>query len=432
MNKKDKLTKLLLGLKDEEKNLRAAVLDGDTKEERLSAQQALDKVIEKIKDINDILAELDEPAEPAEPTEPKANGTDDGKNGKDVARSKFNVLDTMKQSNARQGENIYTSIEYRKAFQHYIATGDKEQLRATTKTTDTNIDTVIPENLADKILEKMEQLGVILNLVTKTSLPVGQSFPVDGIKPTATWVGRNDTTPASSTNGEGVGSTPQSKKLGALISFNHYKLRCEIRMTEEVATMALPMFEALFVKQVSEAMVRAKEYAVVDGDGYGMPTGILSTTAPTGQALQVKALDYKSLCEAEAAIPAEYENTTRWCMTKKTFMSYIGMTDTNGQPIARINYGINGKPERTLLGREVVIYSPQANSKLASFSDTLEAGSIFAFLFDFSDYILNENYNLGIQHAIDWDNEDHKTKAVLACDGKVLVNDSLITIAKNK
>lgn len=415
---------MLADLKNEETNLRTAILDGETREERMSAQEALGKVLEKINDINEIIAELDEPADPTD------NGDGAGMGDGEGARSKFNVLGTMTTPAKRTDENVYSSIEYRKAFQRYIATGDKAQLRAVTKTTDENIDTVIPENLADKILEKMEQLGVILNLVTKTSLPVGQAYPVDGLKPTATWVGRNTETLSNSTSGEGAGSTPQGKTLGALISFNHYKLRCEIRMTEEVATMALPMFEALFIKQVSEAMVRAKEYAVVDGDGYGMPTGILNSTAPTGQALEFKALDYKSICDVEAAIPAEYENTTKWCMTKKTFMSYIGMTDTNGQPIARINYGIDGKPERTLLGREVVIYSPKANSKLASYSDTIGAGSIFAFLFDFSDYILNENYNLGIQHAVDWDNEDHKTKAVLACDGKVLVNDSLITVAK--
>ena len=54
-------------------------------------------------------------------------------------------------------------------------------------------------------------------------------------------------------------------------------------------------------------------------------------------------------------------------------------------------------------------------------------------MFDFSDYVLNTNYDLGIQHAIDWDNEDHKTKAVLACDGKVIDKGSLVTLTiKNK
>ena len=102
-------------------------------------------------------------------------------------------------------------------------------------------------------------------------------------------------------------------------------------------------------------------------------------------------------------------------------MKFVGMVDKNGQPIARVNYGIAGKPERTLLGRDVIVYEPQAGSKLGN--------TIDAFMFDFADYVLNTNYDLGIQHAKDWDNEDHKTKAVLACDGKVIDKTSLVTLA---
>lgn len=415
---KERLEKMLAAKKEQRDNLNAALIESDSKEERTAIGDTLRALGAEISDIEAMIAEADKPAE---------GGTGGERN--------LGVLSTLESRTIDGGsEDMYSTVAYRKAFQKYIATGDKTELRATTKTTDTNVDTVIPENLANKILEKMEQLGVIKNLVTKTAFPVGQAFPVDGVKPTATWVGRA-TTLSNSTTGEGSGSTAQNKTLGALITFSHFKLRCEIAMTEEVVTMTLPMFEALFIKQVSEAMLRAQEFAIVEGDGYGMPTGILNETAPTGQAYEIAAakdITYKDLCAIEGLIPAEYESTTKWCMTKKTFMSIIGMTDTAGQPIARVNYGIDGKPERTLLGRDVVIYAPQTGSKLKDYTSTVTADSIVAFLFDFSDYILNENYNLGIQHKQDWDNEDHKTKAVLACDGKVLIKDSLITVTKKK
>lgn len=366
------------------------------------------------------LEELDKPAEPTEP---------DGGEGR-----KLNPVAAMQTRTAKEDEGT-SSVTYRKAFQKYLATG-KMEARAdeTTKTTDTNVSTVIPENLVNQILEKYEQLGVIYNLVTKTAYPVGQSIPVDGVKPTATWVGRNTSTPSSSTSGEGASSDSQKKTLGAAIVFAHYKLRCEIRYTEEIATMALPAFEALFVKQVGEAMLRAQEYAIVEGDGYGMPTGILANTPDTGKAITIAEgasgaeLTYETLCECEAAIPVEKEGKAKWCMTKKTFMSFVGMVDQNGQPIARVNYGINGKPERTLLGRDVVIYVPQSGSKLKDFSSSVDADTLIAFIFDFEDYVLNTNYDLGISHARDWDNEDHKTKAVLACDGKVVDKSSLVTL----
>ena len=367
------------------------------------------------------LEELDKPAEPTE---------SDGGEGRNL-----NPIATMQTRTATKADEGTSSLEYRKAFQKYMVTGKMEsRADQSTTTGDTNISTVIPENLVNKILEKYEQLGVIYNLVTKTAYPVGQSIPVDGVKPTATWVGRNTSTPSSSTSGEGASSDSQKKTLGAAIVFAHYKLRCEIRYTEEIATMALPAFEALFVKQVGEAMLRAQEYAIVEGDGYGMPTGILANTPDTGKAITIAEgtsgaeLTYETLCECEAAIPVDKEGKAKWCMTKKTFMSFVGMVDQNGHPIARTNYGINGKPERTLLGRDVVIYVPQSGSKLKDFTPSVDADTLIAFIFDFEDYVLNTNYDLGISHARDWDNEDHKTKAVLACDGKVVDKSSLVTL----
>ena len=79
-----------------------------------------------------------------------------------------------------------------------------------------------------------------------------------------------------------------------------------------------------------------------------------------------------------------YENGAVWCMSKKTFMEYVGMTDKNGQPIAKVNYGTSGKPERTLLGRTVVLCD-----YVASYSAALTKDTIFAFLFNFKDYVLD-------------------------------------------
>lgn len=414
---KDKLLKLLKAKQEQRDALNAQLIESNEKEERAAIGETLRKLAEEINDLEGLLADLDKPA-----------ASDEGE-GDDGQRKQFKPVATYGQRGAAQNdeEDVHSSIKYRKAFQQYLVSGQMpEEYRASTKTTDTNISTVIPTNLVNKILEKFEQLGVIYNLVTKTSFPVGQTIPVDSVKPTATWVA------------EGAGSTPQGKTLGASITFTHFKLRCEIRYTEEVATMALPMFEALFIKQVGEAMLRAIEGAIVDGDGTSKPKGILTETAPEGQALKLAAgaankLTYKLLCDAEAAIPVQYEGTAKWCMTKKTFMRFVEMTDSAGQPIARVNYGINGKPERTLLGRDVVIYVPQAGSKLGNYEDASTAADIlFAFICDFGDYVLNENYNLGISHAKDWDNEDHKTKAVLACDGKMIVKDSLVTLTKTK
>ena len=185
----------------------------------------------------------------------------------------------------------------------------------------------------------------------------------------------------------------------------------------EVGTMALSAFEAKFVENVSKAMVIAIEKAIINGDGTSMPKGILKETAITNIELAADDPTYKELVELEAAVPVEFEGTAKWFMTKARFMKFVGMTDANKQPIARINYGINGKPDRTLLGREVVIHP---------YKD--EMGDVAAFICDPSDYVLNTIYDMGIQKKQDWDTEDLLTKAVMSMDGKMIDNGSLVTM----
>lgn len=306
-------------------------------------------------------------------------------------------------------------LEYRKAFQQFVTKGTPipAELRADENTLTSDISSAIPTVLANRIVEKLETTGMILPLVNKTSFAAGINIPTSSVKPVATWVL------------EGAGSERQKKTTG-VITFSKFKLRCEISMSMESSVMAISAFEAAFVKQIVEAMVKAQELAIINGDGTTQPKGILKETPASGQSLEVVKLGYDTLIEAEAALPQAYEEGAVYCMTKKTFMAFMGMTDENGQPIARINYGIGGKPERTLLGRTVVL----CGDYIDSFSPTLTAGKVFAFLFNFSDYTLNTVYDMGVQRKQDWDTEDMLTKAVMSVDGKVIDKNSLVVLKK--
>lgn len=306
-------------------------------------------------------------------------------------------------------------MEYRKAFMEHVLHGTPipAEVRADENTLTTDVGTAIPTVLVNRIIEKMETTGMILPRVTRTNYAAGVNIPTSSVKPVATWVA------------EGAGSDRQKKTTG-VITFSKHKLRCEISMSMEVGTMAISAFEAAFVRQVAEAMVKAQEQAILTGDGTTQPKGILTETPAAGQALEAEELTYQLLVEAEAALPQAYETGAVWSMSKKTFMDFMGMTDSNGQPIARVNYGIGGAPERILLGRTVVL----TGEYLPSFGATLEEGKIFAFLFNYEDYVLNTVYDMGIQRKQDWDTEDMLTKAVMSVDGKVVDKNSLVTISK--
>lgn len=317
-------------------------------------------------------------------------------------------------------EDMYDSVEYRKAFMNYVLKGTAipEKFRnasATTKTTD--VGSVISPTVVNRIVEKMESMGMLLPLVTRTSFAAGATVPTSSVKPVATWVAEG-------------GTSDKQKKTTGQIDIKGYKLRCAIAMTLETTVMSLQVFETVFVKSVSEAMVKAQETAFISGTGVGQPKGVLAETVEASHNIDLAANadpTYQTLVEAEAALDLAYENGAVWNMTKKTFMKFIGMVDTNKQPIARVNYGINGKPERTLLGRRVVL-----NDYMTSLGAAIEADTVVAFLFDWSDYMFNTNYNMVVKSYEDNDTEDQITKAVMICDGKVIDKNSLVTITKKK
>jgi HK97 family phage major capsid protein len=310
-------------------------------------------------------------------------------------------------------ENPTNSMAYRKAFMNYALHGKempKDLGASVTSTTEGGA--VIPQTILDRIIENLQSSGMILPLVTQTAYKGGVSIPVSLVKPTGEWV----------SEGSDATGAKLSVKTANMITFAYYKLKVKVAITLEMAEMAISSFETMIVNNITQAITIALETAIIAGTGSGQPKGILTETPPTGQSLTTSAVDpaYADLVACEAALPLAYENGAVWCMSKKAFMAFIGMVDSNKQPIARVNYGINGAPERTLLGRTVIL-----NDYM-----TYAAGKVMAFLFRFPDYILNTNMNITISVYTDDETDDKITKAIMLVDGKVVDVNSLVTLTK--
>jgi len=374
----------------------------DLQEERkglLAAQERRKKLLENIAAGNPV----DDNGNGAEPTLLRnfngANGAGEPGNGEN------------------QNGDKYGSMAYRKAFMQYVCRGTAipAEYRSDAISTTTDVGATIPTTVLNQIVEKLENTGMILALVTRTAYKGGASIPVSTVKPTATWVN------------EGAGSDKQKKDItkDGMITFAYHKLRCAVAVSLEVDTMAISAFETLLINNIVEAMTKALEQSIIDGNGTGKPKGILAETPAEGQTVKSAAPAYADLIAAEAALPQAYENGAVWCMSKKTFMSYYGLTDTNGQPIGRVNYGIAGKPERTLLGRAVVCCD-----YVKSYDKSLAAGTKFGFLFNFKDYVLNTNYAMGVKKYEDNETDDQVTKGIMLVDGKVVDKNSLVVLEK--
>ena len=312
-----------------------------------------------------------------------------------------------------------SELEYRKAFMNYVMKGTPIRMSNTDETSLTS-DTgaVIPRTVVNRIVEKIEKAGNILNLVTRTYYKGGVVVPTSSAKPTASWVAEQ-------------GDVDSQKKTLGSVTFAYNKLKVKVAVSLEVSVITLDIFEKTLINQVSEAIARALDAAIINGRGtttYHEPEGILkSSNLVEGQNVNVtegNALTYADLIGMEALLPEGYDDAI-YVMNKKTFVSQVlGMVDDNGQPIARIDSGIDGKPAYSLFGRHV-----EFTTQMPAYTGgTVSADTIVAFLFRMEDYMLNTNLQPTISKYTDQETDDEVTKCIMLADGKVVDNSSLVTL----
>ena len=307
---------------------------------------------------------------------------------------------------------------YRMAFMNFVLKGEAipaEFRNEDQYTTTSDVTAVIPNTILDRIVEKMEKTGTILNKVTRTFYKGGVSVPTSAAKPVATWTTER-------------GTADKQKKGVTSITFAYHKLKCVVAVSLTVENVTLEVFERTLANNIAEAMVKALESAIVSGTGNGQPKGVLKETAPEGQNVDIAAgkdVTYKDLAKAEGLLPAAYESA-EWYMPKKTyFEAIVGMVDQQGQPIARTTVGIDGKPNYHILGRPVNFVSVEDMPEYAT-----AANAVFAFIFKMEDYMLNTNMGVTVTHYDDHDTDDKMTKAIMLADGKVIDKNSLVTLTK--
>ena len=305
---------------------------------------------------------------------------------------------------------------YRMAFMNFVLNGTaipQEFRNEDAYTVTSDVTAVIPNTILDRIIEKMEVTGTILNKVTRTFYKGGVSVPISAAKPVATWTTER-------------GTTNKQKKEVSSITFTYHKLKCVVSVSLTVETVTLEVFEKTLVNNIAEAMVKALETAIINGTGTGQPKGILAETPLTGQVYELAAdITYKDTAKIEGLLPAAYESA-EWYMTKRTYFDqFVGMTDDNRQPICRTSVGMEGKPQYRILGRLVNFVSPET---MKDFDNG--AGSVVAFMFRMEDYMLNTNMNVTVKHYEDNDTDDKVTKAIMLADGKVVDLNSYVAVKR--
>lgn len=302
-------------------------------------------------------------------------------------------------------------LEYRKSFMNYVLKGVPMKNQDATTVTG-NVGAVIPQTVMNRIIEKMESLGNILSRVTRTHYKGGVSIPTSTAKPTATWVAER-------------GDVDSFAKTTGSVTFKYFKLKVKVAVSIVVDNVTMEIFERTLADNIAEAMTRALEASIINGTGEtnNQPEGILSETAPDGQTVAITGdVTYKDLLSIEAALPSAYEAGAVYIMHKKIFFTKIlAIVDDNGQPIARVDAGFDGKPRYSILGREVVLTDHMP------YTIGTTAAKMIALL-DLSNYMINTNLDVTVSTYTDEDTDDKVTKAIMLADGKLVDKNGLVFV----
>jgi HK97 family phage major capsid protein len=381
--------------------------------------EALDSEILDIRSQLDALAAEPAPADPAPAPAPEQRMTPPGQ---------LNPLATFgvgggaaPQQQRAEEEDRYSTMEYRKAFMRFAQTGEiTPELRANAMTSTGDISAVVPTTILNEVIRKVTNYGQIFGLVRKLNVKGGMTIPILSLKPVANWIGENAV------------SDKQKVQANTSVSFSYYGLECKVSVSLLADTVSLTGFETTITDLIVEAMVKALDQAILNGDGSGKALGITKDTrVPAGQIVTLSSTDFAKWDawkkKVFAKMPLSYKAGASFFMASGTFEGYIdGMVDTQGQPVGRTNYGIADGPQERFGGKPVI----QVEDDVIVPYDVAVTGDVVAVYVDLKNYGFNSNMQLTMFRYFDHDTNEWVDKAVLIADGKLIDPNGVVIVKK--
>lgn len=373
-----------------------------------SIGETLKTLAKEIEDAEKQLADLDKPA--AEGGEQKPAGEE--------GERKMSVLSAIEMRNGAKenGKKVdpFDTNEYREAFMEFVCRGTAipKELRADATTTTTDASAVIPTTILKEIVREVKSYGNLYKAVRKLSVQGGVQIPVLSLMPTATWISANTATSESD---------KQKLTANTYVTFNYFGLECKVSQTILANVTTLEMFQSLFVPLAVEAMAKAIDIAIMNGTGEGEPLGITKDgRVPSANVVTLSAEDFADWSAWKKKVFGKMKKSYRngsFYMAQSTFDGYIdGMVDQHGQPIGRVNYGIEGEEKYRFGGKAV----ETVEEDVIKAYDDAASGDVVAVFGNLAKYGFNSNMQMQTVKWVDHDTNEVKNKVILIADGKLI------------
>lgn len=411
---KKKLEALLAKKNEQRAALNKSMIESESKEERAAIGATLAALEDEIKNVREMIDAIDEPAAEGE--------------GEDRS---FKPMGGMTMRSAQQPAspvNKFDTEEYRTAFMNFTCRGVPipAEFRGDEVTTSTDASAVIPNTILNEMVVQLKNYGNLYERVRKLNVQGGVNIPILSLKPSATWITADSATSES---------YKQELQANSSVSFNYYGLECKIAQSLLVNVTTLEMFQQMFIPLAVEAIAKAWDYAIINGSGSGEPLGIAKDTrVANSNVVTMPAADVVKWAEWKkkvfAKIPSAYRNGS-FIMAQGTFDGYVdGMVDDVGQPIGRVNYGIDNGETYRFGGKEVIIVESDIIKDWDSATGHASTGDVIAIFVNLNDYAINSNMEMKVVKWIDHDTNEVKDKVILIADGKLVDPNGVVIVKK--
>jgi HK97 family phage major capsid protein len=269
------------------------------------------------------------------------------------------------------GQPQTSPSEYRKAFEHYMRTGEIER-RIMAFGTDTAGGIFVADEFRAQIVAYKLQANVMRRLASIFTTKSGaMTIPAVTAYGTATWTNE-------------AGAFNSTDDTTATVTLNAYKLTRITPLTDELVNDAMFNVEEYLARSYGFAFGAAEETAFFVGTGTGQPTGIVGSSTLGKTASATNAITADELMDTFYACPRQYRDSPKsaWAMNDST-IKYIRklVTGVSGDKTYIWAPGLrDGEPD-VLLGKPVFAQKDMA---------AIGTGNKVAIFGDFSYYLIGD------------------------------------------
>ena len=435
MNRKQILEKRLRRLQEKKAKLAARCNASTDVNEVRSLTEDLDEVNAEIEETQAELDSLDdEPAAPAEPAEPAEDDT-----RSKIPQDAILVNGSFKMGHvptqARENDDVYSSMEYRMAWKDYVQRGTtcplinqgiaELQKRSGSAANTETLGALIPTTLVNEFINEVRKVyGQLYNKVRKLNIQGGVRFPIGELEAEFHWITESTVSPEQ----DGVPTED------VMFEYNIGEIR--VAQTLLSSIVSLDLFEREVVRIMLKAYLQAMDIGIVKGTGKGQMLGILNDPRVTN-VVEMTAAEFNNWVQWRkkffSKLPLGYRDG-EFIFPLSTVDSYLEtMADANNNPVFRqatgleVNDGDSANPNGTFFGRAISLVEPDV---IPDF-DTAGDGDVVGIFWQPEEYAINTNMEMGMKRYFDERTNKWVNKLLTVVDGKVL-NPKGIWLIKKK